>query len=313
MNKSNLLMALLVLGNVRPAWSATYEECKAKGLYFDSTTMGCVSIRQFQRCISTAKGSQWKGYQWTLNTSCPSGWKVDSNFPELWALSALAGGHTVSLEDPSQNPAVQFVGFNIRMPSTVPVYKCTNTTKKLLYTTGSKCEGIANFTSGGVVGYVFPFDPLLLPAPPLKGDKGDRGDKGEKGDTGAVGAKGDRGEKGDTGAVGVKGDTGAKGDKGDKGDTGATGAKAVVKTSVLNAGQNGCVNGGIRIESFSDFNANGLYDGPNEDPYAVRNVCNGIDGKDGFSAQFASRNIPPATRDARVEESNILLTWRKMG
>jgi len=68
--------------------------------------------------------------------------------------------------------------------------------------------------------------------------------------------------------------------KGSNGNDGDSGNQSLIKTTVEAAGDN-CANGGIKIESGIDSNADGTLDDEEVDSSQTKYLCNGIDGTDG--------------------------------
>ncbi|QHT66263.1 hypothetical protein GXP67_06120 [Rhodocytophaga rosea] len=127
----------------------------------------------------------------------------------------------------------------------------------------------------------------LVGATGLKGDKGDigvqgpQGIKGDNGDTGLQGPQGIQGVKGDQGDVGAQGPKGDKGDIGTQGPQGlqgiagvggTNGISSLSKTTAELSGVN-CVNGGQKIESGLDINANNILE--STEVSSTTYVCNG--------------------------------------
>ena len=166
----------------------------------------------------------------------------------------------------------------------MPVYRCIDSRGNTAVSMWENCSGLTGYKKDQFLGYAFGS------AAPLCSIKGNQGPAGPAGPAGPEGPKGDNGDKGD------------KGDQGDKGDKGYPGARAVVKTSALKPGEVNpsgeiCKQGGVLIESFTDVNANGQYDGPEDNPHSLNAVCNGEPGpagQPGFSALLTSVQIPPS-------------------
>ncbi len=68
--------------------------------------------------------------------------------------------------------------------------------------------------------------------------------------------------------------------KGSNGNDGDSGNQSLIKTTVEAAGDN-CANGGIKIESGIDSNADGTLDDDEVDSSQTKYLCNGTDGADG--------------------------------
>ena len=76
------------------------------------------------------------------------------------------------------------------------------------------------------------------------------------------------------GAVGATGATGAQGVAGVNGTNGTNGLNALIKTTTEPAGTN-CTNGGTKIETGLDANANGVLDASEVNANQTQYVCNG--------------------------------------
>jgi hypothetical protein len=103
-------------------------------------------------------------------------------------------------------------------------------------------------------------------APGANGSPGPQGSPGPKGDTGATGPAGS------PGPAGANGQPGANGSPGANGAPGAAGASSLIAQTPEAPGSN-CIEGGTRITSGPDTNANGVLD-PAE-VTATTFVCNG--------------------------------------
>ena len=133
------------------------------------------------------------------------GAKGDTGFSPIVSISAIPGGHCVTITDKAGSQS-----FDVMDGATGPQGD-----------TGSQGPKGEKGDKGDAFTYA-DFTAEQLAA--LKGEKGDTGATGPQGDTGAQGPKGDTGA---TGPQGPKGDTGAQGEtgpQGPKGDTGAAGA-----------------------------------------------------------------------------------------
>lgn len=79
------------------------------------------------------------------------------------------------------------------------------------------------------------------------------------------------------------GPTGAQGIQGVAGINGTNGLNAIIKTTSEPAGSN-CINGGTKIETGLDANANGVLDVVEVNTLQSQFVCNGVSGSDGNGA-----------------------------
>ena len=95
------------------------------------------------------------------------------------------------------------------------------------------------------------------------------------------------------GPIGPAGPTGPQGPQGQPGVAGTNGLNALIKTTTEAAGAN-CTNGGTKIETGLDANANGVLDAGEVNAGQTKYVCNGISGT---SSQTVSGKITgaPAT------------------
>lgn len=91
---------------------------------------------------------------------------------------------------------------------------------------------------------------------------------------GAVGATGLQGPAGVAGAQGPQGIQGVAGPQGAAGSNGSNGLNALIKTTTEPAGSN-CANGGTKIETGLDANANGVLDASEINTSQTKYVCNG--------------------------------------
>jgi hypothetical protein len=104
------------------------------------------------------------------------------------------------------------------------------------------------------------------------GATGATGNQGVAGPNGATGATGSQGPQGSAGATGATGAAGSPGPAGVNGLPGAAGAGSLIAQTPEAAGSN-CIEGGTRVTSGPDTNANGVLD-PAE-VTATTFVCNG--------------------------------------
>jgi hypothetical protein len=91
---------------------------------------------------------------------------------------------------------------------------------------------------------------------------------------GATGVQGIQGATGLQGPIGLTGPAGAIGPQGEQGVEGTNGLNALIKTTAEAAGTN-CTNGGTKIETGLDANANGVLDGGEVNVSQTNYVCNG--------------------------------------
>jgi len=103
-----------------------------------------------------------------------------------------------------------------------------------------------------------------------------------------------KGEKGDEGKSAYQiwldaGNTGTEEEflaslKGSDGGDGASAKQSLIKTTIEAAGDN-CANGGIKIETGIDSNANGVLDDDEVNTSQTKYLCNGSDGADGADGE----------------------------
>ena len=91
---------------------------------------------------------------------------------------------------------------------------------------------------------------------------------------GATGVQGIQGATGLQGPIGLTGPAGAIGPQGEQGVEGTNGLNALIKTTAEAAGTN-CTNGGTKIETGLDANANGVLDVSEINTSQTTYVCNG--------------------------------------
>lgn len=130
----------------------------------------------------------------------------------------------------------------------------------------------------GPAGATGPQGPIGLTGP--VGATGATGPQGPIGLTGPVGATGPAGATGVTGPqgpIGLTGPAGATGATGAQGIAGTNGLNALIKTTTEAAGAN-CTNGGTKIETGLDANANGVLDVSEINTSQTTYVCNGVNG-----------------------------------
>jgi len=129
-----------------------------------------------------------------------------------------------------------------------------------------------------------------------QGPAGADGAQGPIGLTGPAGPQGPAGATGDTGATGPEGPqgpiglTGTTGATGPQGVAGANGLNALIKTTTEPAGAN-CTNGGTKIETGLDVNANGILDAGEVNASQTKYVCNGNNSLDDETYGVQSINI----------------------
>jgi microcystin-dependent protein/plastocyanin len=108
----------------------------------------------------------------------------------------------------------------------------------------------------------------------LTGATGPQGPIGLTGPAGATGASGPQGPIGLTGPAGATGPVGAIGATGAQGIAGTNGLNALIKTTTEATGAN-CTNGGTKIETGLDANANDVLESGEIITSLTRYVCNG--------------------------------------
>jgi hypothetical protein len=111
----------------------------------------------------------------------------------------------------------------------------------------------------------------------LTGPQGPTGTAGPQGVPGTAGAIGPQGPIGLTGPIGA---TGATGPQGLAGTNGTNGLNALIKTTTEPAGAN-CANGGTKVETGLDANANGTLEAGEVNVAQTKYVCNGAQGANG--------------------------------